>query len=157
MLTLALPLPGARCPVVSGTDNNFLRLVKGRDGAGSRWVDPLLITGSAPLCLHYWSLAWGCFALGQLCCQALQAHNSLYSIIYSKNNNIAPVKGLKKKKSPLNHHPSSTAALNFLSCSSLRPYVFSVHFHTLATGMERVGAQDSASFCSVPVRVRHRL
>lgn len=78
----------------------------------------------------------GCFAFGQLCCQALQAHNSFHAIIYCKNNNIAPVKGLKKKTA-LNHHPSSTAAFIFLSCSSLRPYVFSAHFHTLAIGMEQ--------------------
>lgn len=88
------------------------------------------------LLLWSWSLAWGCFALGQLCCQALQAHNSLHSIIYCKNNNIAPVKGFKKSLSE-SHHPSSTAALIFLSCSSLCPYVFSAHFHTLVIGMER--------------------
>lgn len=80
---------------VSGTDTHFPQASQGWDWGRARWVDPLLMTGSSLPSLQ----ARDCFALGQLCCRALQAHNSLHSIIYCKNNNIAPVKGLKKKSS----------------------------------------------------------
>lgn len=119
---------------MSATDKHFSRGLLGWGWARARWVDSKQKPSPAPpnhrlLFVDITTLEPG---LGLFCSWAAVLSGSLDPqfpplYYYCKNNNITPVKGLKKKernKTPKpseSFHPNSTAALIFLSCSSLCP------------------------------------